>query len=153
VFNAVLAERVRDRSWDQLEVGDLANLDGRGSFFPVDAVDTTLTERLAQLDIHPTGPMWGKGELQSRHRVLELETRTAGQFPQPCGLVVEAGMDQERRALRLAVRDLSWEREAGTGSPAGQPSALVIRFRLTRGSFATTVLREIIDSPYALPVE
>jgi tRNA(Glu) U13 pseudouridine synthase TruD len=46
-------------------------------------------------------------------------------------------MDQERRALRLAVRDFSWERE---------PSAVVVRFRLTRGSFATTVLREIIDS-------
>jgi tRNA(Glu) U13 pseudouridine synthase TruD len=35
----------------------------------------------------------------------------------------------------------------------GQPSALVIRFRLTRGSFATTVLREIIESSAALDVD
>lgn len=144
VFNAVLAERVRESSWDQLEVGDLANLDGRGSFFLVDAVDTTLTQRMTQLDIHPTGPMWGRGELPSRHRILVLETTIAAQFQQPCALIVDAGMDQERRALRLAVRDLSWERES---------SGLVIRFRLTRGSFATTVLREIIDSPDPLPVE
>jgi tRNA pseudouridine13 synthase len=143
VFNAVLAERVREGSWDLLEPGDLANLDGRGSIFTVDAVDSTLTERLAQLDIHPTGPMWGRGELPTRFRIADLETRIAGQFQQPCALTADAGMDQERRALRLAVRDLSWEREPGR--PMGQPSALVIRFRLTRGSFATTVLREIVD--------
>jgi tRNA(Glu) U13 pseudouridine synthase TruD len=46
-------------------------------------------------------------------------------------------MDQERRALRLAVRDFTWHRE---------PDARVVSFRLTRGSFATTVLRELIDT-------
>jgi tRNA(Glu) U13 pseudouridine synthase TruD len=45
-------------------------------------------------------------------------------------------MDQERRSLRLTVRDLSWSREA---------DAVVIRFRLSRGSFATTVLGEIFE--------
>jgi tRNA pseudouridine13 synthase len=151
VFNAVLAQRVIEGSWDRVEAGDLANLDGRGSIFSVDAVDSTLTERMAQLDIHPTGPLWGRGEPLSHHRIADLETRIAGQFQQPCALTAEAGMDQERRALRLAVRDLAWEREPGR--PMGQPSVLVIRFRLTRGSFATTVLREIIESSAALDVD
>jgi tRNA pseudouridine13 synthase len=44
-------------------------------------------------------------------------------------------MKQERRALRLAVRELRWQREA---------TDLHIAFRLSRGSFATTVLREIL---------
>jgi tRNA pseudouridine13 synthase len=149
---------VIEGSWDRVEAGDLANLDGRGSIFPVDAVDSTLTERMAQLDIHPTGPLWGRGEPLSRHRIADLETRIAGQFQQPCALTADAGMDQERRALRLAVRDLAWEREPGRpmgqpGGPMGQPSALVIRFRLTRGSFATTVLREIIESSAPLDVD
>jgi tRNA pseudouridine13 synthase len=52
-------------------------------------------------------------------------------------LVEEAGMEQERRSLRLAVRSLEWSRE---------PDAVVLSFRLTRGSFATTVLREIFDA-------
>ena len=145
VFNAVLAQRVIEGSWDRVEAGDLANLDGRGSIFPVDAVDSTLTERMAQLDIHPTGPLWGGGEPSSRHRIADLETRIAEQFQQPCALTADAGMDQERRALRLAVRDLAWERE--TGGP------MVIRFRLTRGSFATTVLREIIESSAPLDAD
>ncbi|MGH8277645.1 MAG: tRNA pseudouridine(13) synthase TruD, partial [Steroidobacteraceae bacterium] len=137
VFNAVLAHRVGDGSWEHLEAGDIANLDGRGSIFPVDAIDPTLTDRCQGLDIHPTGPLWGRGVPATHRRVSELETRIAAEFQQPCALTVEAGMEQERRALRLAVRELTWERE---------PDALVVRFRLTRGSFATTVLRELIAS-------
>jgi tRNA pseudouridine13 synthase len=139
VFNAVLAERVRDGTWDHLEAGDIANLDGRGSIFPVDAIDPTLTDRAAQLDIHPTGLLWGRGAPATKQRVADLETRIANEFPQPCALTVDAGMDQERRALRLAVRELDWQREP-------EANAIVVRFRLTRGSFATTVLRELIDS-------
>ena len=144
IFNAVLAARVRDGTWDHLEVGDLANLDGRGSFFWVDAIDATLGERAGQLDIHPTGPMWGRGTPPTKQRVADLETRIAAEFPQPCALTAEAGMDQERRALRLAVRELTWHREPDANGIG--VNAIVLRFRLTRGSFATTVLRELIDS-------
>jgi tRNA pseudouridine13 synthase len=137
IFNAVLAERVLSGTWNRLEVGDMVNLDGRGSVFAVDDVDATLRERCERLDIHPTGPMWGRGAPQTRDRVLELEVRvSAGLSPAP-ELVEEAGMAQERRALRLAVRDLEWTRE---------PNAVVMSFRLTKGSFATTVIREIFDT-------
>jgi tRNA pseudouridine13 synthase len=138
VFNAVLASRVGDGTWEQLEVGDIANLDGRGSIFPVDAVDATLIERCRVLDIHPTGALWGRGPVATGGRVAELETRVAAEFPEACALVLEAAMAQERRALRLAVRDFTCVAEFS--------SSLVLRFRLTRGSFATTVLRELIDS-------
>ena len=137
IFNAVLAERVRDGSWDRLEAGDVANLDGRGSVFAVDALDETLVERCSRLDIHPTGPMWGRGQPASQGRVLELESRVGGQLPEPTTLVEEAGMEQERRSLRLSVRNLEWSRES---------DAVVLRFRLMRGSFATTVVREIFDA-------
>src|SRR5262249_4121062 len=92
IFNAVLAERVTDGTWCPLEVGDLANLDGTGSVFAVDAVDESLTQRLAELDVHPTGPMWGSGELLSRGRVRDLEQRVGAELPEPCDLVIAAGM-------------------------------------------------------------
>jgi tRNA pseudouridine13 synthase len=136
VFNAVLAERVADRTWCQLEVGDVANLDARGSVFPVDAVDETLHARVERLDVHPTGPLWGSDALMSRGRIASLEQQVATAFDKPCALVVAAGMRQERRSLRLAVRDLSWDL---------QGRDLVIRFWLTKGSFATTVLRELVS--------
>ena len=137
IFNAALAERVADGTWCQLEAGDMANLDARGSVFPVDAMDDTLRERAERLDLHPTGPMWGRGELLSRGRVQSLEQGVGARFEDPAELVIAAGMRQERRSLRLAVRNLEWHRE---GADA------VIRFWLTRGSFATTVLSEVLNT-------
>jgi tRNA pseudouridine13 synthase len=136
IFNSLLAERVRDGSWERLEAGDIANLDARGSVFAVDQIDAALLARCESLDIHPTGPMWGRGLPASQGRVSELEGRVAAQLLPASELAQEAGMEQERRSLRLAVRDLQWSREA---------SAVVLRFRLARGSFATTVFREIFD--------
>ena len=171
VFNAVLAERVADESWDRLEPGDLANLDGRASHFRVDAVDEALEARRTELDIHPTGPLWGRGVPPSSGRVLELEQRVAAGLSAACEMTAAAGMEQERRSLRLAVRDLRWGREAEQDSPAGERdlpagewnspagerdargterAVIVLEFRLTRGAYATTVLREIfaLDADY-----
>jgi tRNA pseudouridine13 synthase len=140
IFNAVLAERVTDGTWCRLEAGDVANLDGKGSVFPVDAVDEALIRRIAELDVHPSGPMWGGGELLSQGRVRELEQRVGAELTEACDLVTAAGMNQERRALRLAVRELNWER---------QGADIVVRFWLTKGSFATTFLRELFDTDAA----
>jgi tRNA pseudouridine13 synthase len=135
IFNAVTAQRVSDGSWARFEAGDIANLDGRGSIFPA-VPDPVLHERCESLEIHPTGPLWGRGTLASGARIRELETAVAAHFSQECALVEQAGMDQERRALRLAVHELQWHRD-GTD--------IALSFRLTRGAFATIVLREIVD--------
>ena len=141
VFNAVLAERVGDGSWERLEPGDLANLDGRASHFPVEALDDALAARCARLDIHPTGPLWGRGSPPSGARVLALEQHVAADLAQACEQVARAGMEQERRSLRLAVRDLRWRREM---------DCVIVEFRLGRGSYATAVLREVfaLDAAY-----
>ena len=144
IFNAVLASRVSDGSWCSLEPGDVANLDSRGSVFAVDAVDESLRERAAGLDLHPTGPLWGRGDLLSRDRVQSLEQTVAEGFADPCALVIAAGMHQERRSLRLAVRDLECHRDGAD---------VVLRFWLTKGSFATTVLRELLDMDSAAGAE
>lgn len=135
VFNALLGVRVGDGSWERLLAGDLANLDGRGSFFPVEAPDGTLEARGARLEIHPTGPLWGAGEPPTGAGVLELERRIGRRFAAECALCTAAGMTQERRSLRLRVAELEC---------AAEPDAVVLRFRLTRGGFATAVLRELV---------
>ena len=134
LFNAVLAERVRTGRWAGFEPGDRAMLDGRGSHFAVEACDATLRERAARLEIHPSGPLWGRGAPDSQGAVRELEERVAGQHPQYCALLEAAGLRQERRSLRVAVRELSARVE---------PGAVVLEFRLARGAYATSVLREL----------
>ncbi len=61
VFNAVLAERVRESSWGRVLPGDLANLDGRGSIFAADAADASLAARCERLQIHPPAPCGARG--------------------------------------------------------------------------------------------
>ena len=134
VFNAVLAERVRQGCWETLQPGDRAILDGRGSHFAVEALDETLRRRAERLEIHPTGPLWGRGSPGSSGAVLELETRVAGGYSRACGLIEAAGMEPQRRSLRLTVRELRAHLE---------PGAVVLEFDLTRGAFATAVLREV----------
>jgi tRNA pseudouridine13 synthase len=135
VFNALLAARVADGSWQRLGAGDVAILDGRGSIFPVDEVDAVLAARCQRLEIHPSGPLWGQGEPPSAGPIRALELAVAAGFPEQCALCAAAGMRPERRSLRLAVAEASCEAEAG---------AALLRFRLGRGAFATAVLRELL---------
>jgi tRNA pseudouridine13 synthase len=144
IFNAVLAERVTRGSWQQLLEGDLANLDGRGSVFAVEGTETDLAARGALLAIHPTGPLWGRGSPATRGQVLELEARAGERFGTESALCVAAGMRQERRSLRLAVQGLGCSAET---------DAVRLRFRLTRGGFATAVLRELIATGADPPEE
>ena len=143
MFNAALAARVDAGSWSQLAPGDLACLDGSNSHFVVDSVDAELRERLRRFDIHPSGPLWGRGEPHSAAGVQALEIQVAAQFPGIATLLAQEGLQQERRALRTAVRDLRAEQDGGT---------LTLSFELGRGQFATAVLRELCDLD-AMPVE
>jgi tRNA pseudouridine13 synthase len=140
IFNGVLAARVTAASWEQLLAGDLANLEGRGSVFAVEEPDADLMARCAQLQIHPTGPLWGRGTPATGGSVLEIESRVGAQYAAESRLCTAAGMHQERRSLRLAVHGLSC---------AAESAAVLLRFRLGRGGFATAVLRELITSEAA----
>ena len=104
----------------------------------MDAPDETLSARAARLEIHPTGPLWGAGALPSSGQAAHLEESVAARLPQLCAACVGASMHQERRSLRLVVHELRLEEEA---------EAVVLHFRLGRGSFATAVLRELVEPP------
>lgn len=135
VFNAVLARRVQEGSWATLEAGDVANLDGTGSVFDVEAADAPLGARVAALDVHPTGPLWGQGATRAAGRVAALEAEVGAQFAAVCDALAAEGVAMARRPLRVAVRDLAH---------AFEGDVLVLQFRLSAGSFATSVLREIL---------
>jgi len=135
IFNAILAERITSNTWSSLLAGDVANLDGRGSVFPVEAPDADLEHRCAALDVHPTAPLWGEGASLAGGEISALEERVAAQFPEALAVIAQERMKSERRALRIRVRDLEHEYSAGV---------LRLAFALSAGSFATTVLREII---------
>ena len=133
LFNHILQQRVQDGSWNCLIWGECACLDGSNSIFVIEELDRELHKRCEEMDVHPGGALWGKGEAACRGAILSLEQAAVAPFSEYReGL--ESTMEQSRRALRLAVRDLTWQMEAQT---------LWLDCRLTRGGYATAVLREI----------
>ena len=134
LFNHILEDRVKDQTWNVLQAGDCANLDGSASIFLVAAPDDELRQRIDELDIHPSGSLWGSGTLQSGGEVAEREQAIVSRFPEFSDGLENEGMQHARRALRLAVRDFEWQWDGDT---------LWLDFFLTRGAYATAVLREI----------
>ena len=142
IFNQLLDARVRDGSWNRIEMGDCASLDGSNSVFEVAKVDDELRGRCAAMDIHPSGPLWGSGESMVSGRIAELEQGVAAQ-EQELAAGLERLAAHARRSLRVPVAGLDWETDA---------QSLRLCFELPAGSYATTVLGELADySDRSLP--
>ncbi len=134
LFNTVLSQRVASDNWNVALDGDVMQLAGSHSVFKLEAADEEAVQRVSEFDIHPTGPLWGRGELMSSGPVRQLETDSLKDRLDLCQGLEAAGLKQERRALRLGVEDLQW-------SLSG--AELTLSFELLAGSYATSVLREI----------
>ena len=143
IFNSVLAARVERNAWDTPLDGEIWALAGSRSWFGPEPFTAVLAERLGRLDIHPSGPLWGQGELPSRAEAGDLEQAVAAQYSDLATGLVAARMDQERRPLRLVPRDLTW-RWLDPESSDGR--ALELTFELPAGAYATVVVRELAQS-------
>ena len=135
VFNAVLAARVEQGSWNRLLPGEAVMLDSKRSFFRSDGIDAELSARCAGMDVHPSGPLWGRGESPATGEALEIEAGVVASEPALCALLEAQGLEHERHSLRLPVRSLAWSIEG---------DVLTLSFELPRGAFATSVLHEIV---------
>ncbi len=137
LFNQVLAKRVDQSSWDQALEGEVWALSGSRSVFGPEPWSALLAQRLEAFDIHPSGPLWGSGELRSIGECGQLEREAlASENAVALRLGLElAGLSQERRALRLRVEGLDWDWP--------EAHALRLSFALPPGSYATALLHEL----------
>ncbi len=138
IFNAVLSQRVLDHSWNVVMPGEVCMLDGTHSVFHAGTVDGALTARCSAGDVHPTGPLWGRGDGRVSGEVQTLETDVVSQYKTFAHGLEAAGLESARRALRLPVRDLSWE--------TVDERTLKLEFFLPAGAYATTVVHELLEA-------
>lgn len=142
LFNAILDARVRAGTWDTLVAGERVNLDGSGSVFDVDEVTAELAARCAALDIHPTATLWGADAPLSAADAGDFESLTVRDFDATTAELATgfaaSRTSADSRATRLIVADLEMDWTA---------DAAVFGFRLGKGGFATTVLRELVSAP------
>ena len=136
IFNSVLAARVERDAWDKPLEGEIWSLAGSRSWFGSEPFNDVLAERLAQGDIHPSGPLWGQGEPPAAEAAGELERSVAAQYVDLAEGLAAARMEQERRPLRLLPKDLRWRWL--------DDEALELSFELPAGAYATVVARELI---------
>lgn len=120
MFNNYLDTRVRAGTWNTMLPGDKANLDGTGSVFDVDDVDEEIERRCGEMDIHPAGELAGDG--------------SAGSNKTWIAALGKARVEPGTRSLRLRVAN---------SSCTIVEDAVELSFTLGRGTFATSVLREL----------
>lgn len=136
LFNHILAERVRQATWQQALAGDVFMLAGTKSHFQAEQVDDALKQRLQTHDIHPTGALWGDGAPMAEADAAAIEINVVNQFPELVAGLCQEKVEMGRRALRVVPQALTWA--------FAQADMLELQFSLPPGCYATAVLREII---------
>jgi len=133
LFNRVLDARIQRGDWHTLLPGEPAMLHGSRSCFVPEPDDADLPERLASLDVSPTGPLPGRGPSLARDACARFEHEVLSDETALIDGLSEAGVEVGRRALRVAVPDLTVEPRLDDGQ-------VVFRFSLPPGSFATSLI-------------
>jgi len=136
LFNHLLARRVELGNWNQILLGERVALQGSRSSFHAEKLDAELLPRLDAMDIHPTGPLWGRGEADVTAEAADIESEVLAGFTDWQLGLERCGADMERRALRAPVRDMTWEITS---------DQMLLGFTLPKGSYATVLLRECLD--------
>ena len=165
LFNRCLARRLP--ALDRLEPGDIAIKHSNGAAFLVND-PAAESARLASFEISPAGPLFGSKLLAAAGGVAitEAEILTAERLSLDHFRPVIRGvrLTGARRPYRVPLRDWrhTWDssREtSGASSDVGrveepaaearerEPGALRVSFTLPAGSFATALLREIMQTP------
>jgi tRNA pseudouridine13 synthase len=136
-FDSLLDERLD--TFDRVMNGDLAWKHDNGSCFLVED-EIKEAGRAQRFEISPSGPLFGckiklpAGQpLAMEEKLLQTEGLILADFDLPGGLRIEGG----RRPLRVPL---------GEAYPLPDNDGIILQFSLPKGSYATSVLREIMKS-------
>lgn len=135
LFNQLLSTRIDEQNWASGLEGDVFMIEGSRSLFPCDMIDETISRRLAENQLHPTGTLFGKGNTRLTSTALMLEQNLFQKFSSFTQGLLEFDLETDRRALRVMLQNLTWQFGENT---------LKLSFNLPAGSYATSMLREII---------
>lgn len=138
LFNLIASQRLANQQQQTVLEGDALQLAGRGSWFVAKAEELAdLQQRLDAGELMITAPLPGDGEPGTAGEALEFEQRYLAQQPELLSLLKRERVDPARRALLLQPKNLQWT--------WWDDVTVELRFWLPAGSFATSVVREIMQ--------
>jgi tRNA pseudouridine13 synthase len=139
LFNRLVAKRIE--SIDRVFLGDWAMKMDNGACFPVEQPEAEQL-RADRFEISPTGPLFGSRAPWATGVPGDIERAVAAELGSTPEALSKAGADcgfrGERRTLRVRLNDLTWSLEG---------SVLTLAFWLPPGSYATSLLREVVKTP------
>ncbi len=134
LFNDWLCERMARSQLDLVFAGDLARKEDTGGLFAV--VDPLVEQpRFDRREISTTGPIYGAKMRWAAGGPGDLEREVLVRSGVDAADLASARLPGSRRPARVFLRDLTLATEAEG-----------LRFRMPKGAYATTALREITKS-------
>ncbi|MFN2547109.1 MAG: tRNA pseudouridine(13) synthase TruD [Myxococcales bacterium] len=139
VFNRCLAARIADGLFSTAIEGDVLKKRESGGLF-VCADPAADARRVASFEVDPAGPLPGHSLFAAQAEALRREQQVLDEagLDEPSFAAGGGEMEGARRPYRIAIAELQVEREGEDG--------FVLRFVLPRGSYAASVLREVLKS-------
>lgn len=138
MFNLVASQRLAQHAFSTLMPGDALQLTGRGSWFVAEAAEmAALQQRVDNNELRITAPLPGSGEWGSRDAALAFEQQCLAAESQLIKLLERERVEAARRAMLVIPRDLRWN--------WWDDVTVELNFWLPAGSFATSVVREILE--------
>ena len=141
LFNKIVAERVKQETWNQALLGDVMLLEGSNRQFLVETLEEEIQQRVDTFDVHPSGAMpGGRGRaLSPEHQTAELENALLSDDTSKTWIegLGRNRIDADRRSLRLMPESFNYE---------WRDNDLVLKFSLDSGMYATSLLREFFKS-------
>jgi tRNA pseudouridine13 synthase len=149
-YNRVLDTRIEAGTAGTLLEGDLAWKHDKRAVFPVTAAELAdpdvLRHRYDAFEISPTGPLWGKGMMESFGATHDHEREAMAAFDTTPELMATGPWHPD--GARRPFRDVLENPDVEGGFDDHGPYIRCV-FDLRRGMYATMVLREIMrnDAP------
>ncbi|EML7263112.1 tRNA pseudouridine(13) synthase TruD [Raoultella ornithinolytica] len=139
LFNQQVSIRLKKPEFNQVVDGDALQLAGRGSRFVATPEERAqLQERVDNRELMITAALPGSGEWGSQREALAAEQAAVAEETQLQALLVREKVEAARRAMLLYPQQMSWN--------WWDDVTVELRFWLPAGSFATSVVRELINT-------
>ncbi|KGT93354.1 tRNA pseudouridine synthase D [Erwinia typographi] len=137
LFNQVASDRLGQGKLSAIMAGDALQLTGRGSWFVAEEGELeTLQARVANDELRITAPLPGSGAWGTLGCALAFEQQSLAAEAELITLLEREKVDAARRALLVKPRDLCWN--------WWDDVTVELSFWLPAGSFATTLVREVL---------
>ncbi|EEN97605.1 tRNA pseudouridine(13) synthase TruD [Vibrio cholerae] len=134
IFNQIVSKRIEQGCFARFIEGDIALAEQQ--MFNVDGDLALWDQRLQAGEVAISAALAGDNALPTSGQALPLEQAELDAEPDLMALIRGNRMRHDRRAIALKAQKLSWQ---------VQEDQITLRFSLDAGSFATSLVRELIE--------